>query len=733
MNNKLLSLMVVSAIGLTSSSVFAKSPSVDKSLLSQTVSQQSMRGVINIADKVENNVAMVTSSKQVMGDQVIYKPGASFIKVHFSELKLPEGSYVEVSNADGSEVYRYGVGFDTPKTFDASIGDDGVNSFSSMSISGAYAVIRVVGGLNNINAAEHQVKIDHYMQGYSEERIQELIQDPLTSVSNNVGTESTCGVNERRDVQCWADTHPSEVERSRPVARLLMNGSGLCTGWRVGANNHMFTNNHCVDTNSKVQTTEVWFNYQRTGCGSGGNTTPTKVNGASMLKTDYTLDYTLFTINNFSSVSSFGYLGLDPREAVSQEQIFIPQHGAGNPKELAIESDQNAGNLCRIDAVSSTGRGANTDMGYKCDTIGGSSGSPVLAKSSNKVLALHHFGGCNNQGVKISRIWPQVSSFFNNVVPKGDNEGPGGNVPPVAKFTSSCNGLVCTFDASTSTDSDGSIASYSWNFGDSSAAGSGANPSHTYSSNGTYNVTLTVTDNQSATGTVTHSVVANDGSGGGNQLTNGVAKTGLSGAKGGQLKYTLEVPAGATNLSFAMNGGTGDADLYVKFGSEPTLSSYDCRPYSSGNNENCNISNVQAGTYHVMINGYTAFSGVSLTGSYTAGSGNSYTNSTDFNIPDNNATGISSPINVTNGGSSSTVSVKVDIKHTYIGDLIVDLIDPSGGVHNLHNRTGSSADNILKTYSVNVGNATRTGTWNLRVKDRANIDTGKIDSWTITL
>ncbi|HEY3001186.1 MAG TPA: PPC domain-containing protein, partial [Kribbellaceae bacterium] len=68
---------------------------------------------------------------------------------------------------------------------------------------------------------------------------------------------------------------------------------------------------------------------------------------------------------------------------------------------------------------------------------------------------------------------------------------------------------------------------------------------------------------------------------------------------------------------FVMSGGSGDADLYEKFGSAPTTSSYDCRPYLDGNNETCTISNVQAGTYYVLVYGYAAFSGVSLTGSYS--------------------------------------------------------------------------------------------------------------------
>lgn len=101
----------------------------------------------------------------------------------------------------------------------------------------------------------------------------------------------------------------------------------------------------------------------------------------------------------------------------------------------------------------------------------------------------------------------------------------------------------------------------------------------------------------------------------GNTLENGVAKTNLGSST--ELSFTMEVPAGATNLSFDMAGGTGDADLYVKFGSAPTSSSYDCRPYNSGNTESCPIASAQAGTYYVKVVAYSTFSGVSLTGSFT--------------------------------------------------------------------------------------------------------------------
>jgi len=105
-------------------------------------------------------------------------------------------------------------------------------------------------------------------------------------------------------------------------------------------------------------------------------------------------------------------------------------------------------------------------------------------------------------------------------------------------------------------------------------------------------------------------------------LSNGVTVTGISAdANTWSCTYTLAVPSGATNLKFDLSGGTGDGDMYVRFGSEPTSTSYDCRPYLGGNTESCSFVTPSTGTYYVKIHGYSAASGMSLKGSYTGGSG----------------------------------------------------------------------------------------------------------------
>ncbi|MFP9131436.1 S8 family serine peptidase [Shewanella algae] len=115
-----------------------------------------------------------------------------------------------------------------------------------------------------------------------------------------------------------------------------------------------------------------------------------------------------------------------------------------------------------------------------------------------------------------------------------------------------------------------------------------------------------------ATLTATHSAGGGCGS---DCMENGVPKSNLSGSAGSEQHFTVQIPAGVS-LNIATSGGSGDADLYVRAGAAPSTSVYDCRPYKNGNSESCSFQVTQAATYHVMIRGYSAFSGMQLLASF---------------------------------------------------------------------------------------------------------------------
>ncbi|MBZ4336518.1 M4 family metallopeptidase [Corallococcus sp. AS-1-12] len=89
--------------------------------------------------------------------------------------------------------------------------------------------------------------------------------------------------------------------------------------------------------------------------------------------------------------------------------------------------------------------------------------------------------------------------------------------------------------------------------------------------------------------------------------------TNVSGARSSNTNLSYVKPSGATAMRFQLSGGTGDADLYVKFGSAPTTSTYDCRSAGASSDESCTINAAQSGTYYVLIRGYTAYSGATFT------------------------------------------------------------------------------------------------------------------------
>ncbi|MDX1999086.1 MAG: pre-peptidase C-terminal domain-containing protein [Thermoanaerobaculia bacterium] len=202
--------------------------------------------------------------------------------------------------------------------------------------------------------------------------------------------------------------------------------------------------------------------------------------------------------------------------------------------------------------------------------------------------------------------------------------GPGNTTPSVtisaptngASFTT---GTSVTFTGTATDVEDGTLtAGLTWTSSINGTIGTGGSFSTSTLSVGTHTITASATDTGGATGSASISITVNATAG---VLTNGVAVTGLAGATGSQQFFTMAIPAGATNLSFTTSGGTGDADLYVRFGTPPTTTTSDCSSAGGTNAETCSFPAPSTGTYHVLVYGFATFSGAQIVGSYTAPGG----------------------------------------------------------------------------------------------------------------
>jgi murein DD-endopeptidase MepM/ murein hydrolase activator NlpD len=163
-------------------------------------------------------------------------------------------------------------------------------------------------------------------------------------------------------------------------------------------------------------------------------------------------------------------------------------------------------------------------------------------------------------------------------------------------------------------------------------------------------------------------------------------RTGLFGAKGSQAYYAIAVPAGQSTLVIKTWGGTGDCDLYVKFGSRPSTSNYDYCPYFSGNTETVTVNNPSAGDWYFMIRGYSAFYGMSLSADY----------STPITVP-------ASPTGLIAAGASSFIGlVWQDNANNEIG-YRVERKTGSGGIWGLYTTVGANVTSYTD-YSVAAGN-----------------------------
>ncbi len=209
----------------------------------------------------------------------------------------------------------------------------------------------------------------------------------------------------------------------------------------------------------------------------------------------------------------------------------------------------------------------STAQGLKASFDGSGSADP---DGTVKSYAWTFGDGTTGTGATPTHTYAAPGSYPVKLTVTDDQAGTGSvshtvaltNAAPTAAFTTAKNGLTATFDGSSSSDPDGTVKSYAWDFGDDTGAGSGAQPEHTYAANGTYSVTLTVTDNDGATDSVTHAVEVT-GTLAKDDFDRTVASGWGSADVGGAWTYS-----GSSSL-FSVGGGAGTIKM-ASAGSGPT-------------------------------------------------------------------------------------------------------------------------------------------------------------------
>ncbi|UCF68209.1 MAG: trypsin-like peptidase domain-containing protein [Acidobacteriota bacterium] len=330
----------------------------------------------------------------VVWSERLHWPGASYIAVHFSRFELAPGDRLVLHDPAGRYRHTYtGRG----------LRDQG-GDFWGLSILGDTMLLELIA--TNPNEPAFGVVIDRWAHGYPHRS-----SDP----SDEPGTDALCGTEDFRDVECYASSYPTEYDKARAAVRLIKNGSAHCTGWMASCENHIVTNEHCVGSQSELNQIEFQFDYKRPSCGSGSPTVDLQLQGGTLLELDAGLDYALImpALAGNDPQSVYGFMQWDPRLPDIDELMYIPGHPSGDPKRLSVESthSQDESGRCEVYSTSQPAcTGGPPDIGYYCDTEGGSSGSAVLSAVSHKVIALHHCANCPNRGVPILDVYNDIQA-----------------------------------------------------------------------------------------------------------------------------------------------------------------------------------------------------------------------------------------------------------------------------------------------------------------------------------
>ena len=350
----------------------------------------------------------------------IHFPDATYIAPHFAVFDLAPGDRVVVRSPDSKQSRTY-----------TGLGRHGLgrsaDGFFATHVKGDTAIVELFAAPGSEGFG---FTIDYYGRGYSAAEIERFWAEGLGEKMNLPPppgvTESVCGIDDTREAKCYQSTEPQIYDKTRTVARLLLNGNAHCTGWLIGNAGHLMTNQHCIG--SQAQLNNIDFEFMAEGATCATNCASTlgcpgviEASGGTLVQVDAPLDYSLVLPDTSTGTgtnlpATYGFMQLRASGPVLNERIYLPGHPAGWGKRIAVASTHpgDPGGLALITGLSEpTCSGGPPEVGYFADTQGGSSGSPVIAYTDHRVVTLHHCagspactptGGARNRGTAIPLV-----------------------------------------------------------------------------------------------------------------------------------------------------------------------------------------------------------------------------------------------------------------------------------------------------------------------------------------
>ena len=324
--------------------------------------------------------------------RTIHESGAAFLKVRFTSVDLPPGASITVRDTDGHVVETL-----------TGRGPGDAGRFWSLAVPGDQ--LELVYRPARRGTGERPFRVTRVVVG-----------DPVAFDALRPHAKSVCAPADFEPVACYQGDAAkwAAIRTTASVLTMVGDTAIACTGVLVSPRDGVLTTATCLQDAAACADAEFVFGNYRTDCGGPSRNAWTSYRCAETLGTSPflacdptmgSLDYSLHRADGAPS-ATWGWSDPDPTPLISGEALYVPQHAAGRPMEIVHGSGAD------VEVDGTTLRYYGT-----LDTESTSVGAPIFRDADDRLVGLHHCGGCaspgvGNRGVRMQEIEPEIAAHL---------------------------------------------------------------------------------------------------------------------------------------------------------------------------------------------------------------------------------------------------------------------------------------------------------------------------------